>query len=300
MSVFRNIRVYPQHGRRASLVTWEVADGVTPGIVHVAFSPTGLKPWRLLNVDAPIASEMGVFYDTELHMNSGAACGYYRLLLTNETGDNFSESVAILGNLTPREYGMSRAIMHREFTEMRVANGYPVWHCIPKTSGVPSKKYDPDTGELAGLECADTAEEDSSYGLPFIGGFNPPVLTWIRALSIDRGTIKDSESEMSPRETDTTAIRMLAFPRPSRGHMIVDPATDRRYLIGDEIKPFLLRGILPIAYEATMQFLTQGDARYRFPVLPLSLAQPQLNQLTLGGIPIFYNFSPVTTDPDAL
>jgi hypothetical protein len=266
MSVFRNIRIYPHHGTRSALVTWTVVDGVQPGLVYVAFSPTGYKPWTLLNASTPVDSSLGSYFDTELVMNSGAASGYYRLLMTNGDGDNFSEPVSILGDLSPREYGMVRAIMYREFTEMRATNGYPVWHCIPKTSGTPAANYDPDTGEIVGLECAGTPDEGASYGLPFLGGFNPPILTWVRALAIDRGTLKDSESEMSPRETDTTTVRMLAFPRPSRGHMIVDPSNDRRYLIGDEIKPFLLRGVMPIAYEATMEFLPQGDPRYRFPV----------------------------------
>lgn len=266
MSVFRNIRIYPHHGTRSSMVTWSIADGVPSGVVHVAFSETGTKPWRLLTDVSPIASAVGVYHDAELHMNSGAANGYYRLLLTNVVGDNFSEPIGIFGDLSPKEYGIVRAIMHREFTEMRATNGYPVWHCIPKTSGEPAANYDPDTGEIVGLECQGTAEEDSSYGLPFLGGFNPPILTWVRALSIDRGTLKDSESELAPRETDTTAVRMMAFPRPSRGHMIVDPSNDRRYLIGDEIKPFMLRGVMPIAYEATMEFLSQNDPRYRFHV----------------------------------
>jgi hypothetical protein len=199
-------------------------------------------------------------------MNSGAACGYYRLLLTNVDGDNFSEPVSILGDLSPREYGMVRAIMYREFVEMRATNGYPVWHCIPKTSGASAANFDPDTGETVGLECPGTPALTSSYGLPFLGGFDPPVLTWIRALAIDRGTLKDNDSDMSPVETDTTTVRMLAFPRPSRGHMIVDPSNNRRYLICDEIKPFLLRGVMPIAYEASMEFLSQADPRYRFSV----------------------------------
>lgn len=266
MSVFRNIRIYPHHGTRSSMVTWDLAEGTPAGVVYVAFSPTGAKPWQLLNGEAPVASGDGAYLDTDLHMNSGAALGFYRLMLTNVAGDHFSEPVGIFGDLSPREYGMVRAIMHREFLEMRATNGYPVWHCIPKTSGQPATNYDPDTGETVGLECPGTLEENASYGLPFLGGFNPPILTWVRAMAIDRGTLKDTESEMSPRETATTAIRMLAFPRPSRGHMIVDPATDRRYLIGDEIKPFLLRGVMPIAYEASMEFLSQGDPRYRFPV----------------------------------
>ena len=266
MSVFRNIRIYPHHGTRSAMVTWSLAEGTLAGDVYVAFSETGVKPWRLMNGDSPVASSVGTYHDTELHMNSGAAAGYYRLLLTNADGDSFSEPVGIFGDLSPREYGMVRAIMHREFVEMKVANGYPVWHCIPKTSGEPAANYDPDTWEVAGLECAGTPDISASYGLPFLGGFNPPTLTWVRAMSIDRGTLKDSASEMSPSETDITAIRMLAFPRPSRGHMIVDPSNDRRYLIGDEIKPFLLRGVMPIAYEASMEFLAQADPRYRFPV----------------------------------
>lgn len=297
MSAFSNIRVYPQHGTRSALITWTLVAGTPAGLVHVAFSPTGAKPWRLLNSAAPVASELEVFFDTELHINSGAGMGYYRLLLTNVDGDSFSESVAIIGNLTPREYGMARGIMHREFTEMRVTNGYPVWHCIPKSSGRPATNFDPDTGETVGLECANVAEEDAAYGLPFVGGFNPPLLTWIRALAIDRGTIKDSASEMSPIETDTTAARMLAFPRPSRGHMIVDPATDRRYLIGDEIKPFLLRGILPIAYEVSLEFLSQSDARYRFPVPTVSSSSAVNNQITMNGAAVFYNFQPLTSTP---
>ncbi len=266
MSVFRNIRIYPHHGTRSSLVTWTIADGTPAGDVFVAFSSTGTKPWALLNGETPVASSVGAYADADLQMNSGAACGFYRLLLTNADGDNFSEPVSILGDLSPREYGMVRAIMYREFMEMRATNGYPVWHCIPKKSGERAANFDPDTGETVGLECPGTPDISASYGLPFLGGFNPPILTWVRALTIDRGTLKDSESEMSPRETDTTTVRMLAFPRPSRGHMIVDPATDRRYLLGDEIKPFLLRGVMPVAYEATMEFLSQGDPRYRFPV----------------------------------
>lgn len=263
MSVFRNVRVYPNHGARSAVVTWQLAGGVVAGDVYVAFSPTGTAgSWDPINPDAPIASAVGMFQDPALNMDSGSAMGFYRLMLTNPDGDFLSESFGIYGDLTPQEYGMVRAIIHREFTEMRVTQGYPVWHCIPKQTGDPALNVDPDTGVVSGIECANAA--DPSYGLPILGGFHPPVLTWIRAITTSAGTLQDHETDMSPRETDVTAIRMMAFPRPSRGHMLVDPATDRRYLLGDEIKPFLLRGVMPIAYEAAMQFLSQGDPRYRY------------------------------------
>lgn len=279
MSVFRNIRVYPNHGSRSAVLTWATAVNVSPGNVFVAYSDTGApKTWELINAGAPVAYSLGLYHDTSLHVNSGAVVGFYRLLLVNPEGDHFSESIGIYGDITPREYGMVRAIMHREFTELRAANGYPVWHCITKTSGEKARNVDPDTDETRGLECAGTAQADSSYGLPFLGGFHPPILTWIRAMTVDKGTIRDSENDTSPRETDTAAIRMLAFPKPSRGHMIVDPTTDRRYLVGDEIKTFMLRGVIPIAYEATMEFLATSDPRYRFEV-------PQIDTKNYRHIP---------------
>ena len=263
MSVFRNIRVYPNHGSRSAVVTWEIAPGVTAGNVYLAYSPHGTPgSWASVNPDDPVASAVGMIQDQALNINSGAEVGFYRLMLANVDGDFLSEPFGIYGDLTTREYGMVRAILHREFTEMRATQGYPVWHCIPRQTGDPALNVDPDTGMVSGIECANASSP--SFGLPILGGFYPPVLTWIRALVVSAGTLQDDETDMAPKETNTTAIRMMAFPRPSRGHMIVDPATDRRYLIGDEIKPFLLRGVMPVAYEAGMQFLSQGDSRYRY------------------------------------
>lgn len=264
MSVFRNIRLYPNHGSRSSTLTWEMAADAPPGVVYVAKSDTGTKPWTPLNANAPVASQAGLFVDVDLDLNSGAGEVFYRLMLTAGVDDYFSEPIGIYGDLTRREYGIVRAILHREYTEMRATNGYPVWHCIPLADGPRTANYDVDTGETSGIQCDDALQP--GYGTSIVGGFCPPVLTWMRALTIKRGTLQDSESDMSPKETDTTEARLMAFPRPARGHMIVDPATDRRYLIGDEIKPFFLRGVFPVAYEVSLEFLSQGDSRYKLPL----------------------------------
>lgn len=267
MSIFRNIRIFPAHGQRSAAITWQLAPDAPVGDVFVAFSTTGTaESWTVRNPDAPVGALVGLYQDDALEMNSGWVNGYYKLLLVDGATDYFSEPVMICGDLTPREYGMIRGILHREFLEMRVANGYPVWHCIPKDIGTPSLNTDPDTGETPGVECPGIDPADASYDMPFVGGFFPPILTWMRPNSVARGTIKDSESGLSVSETDTIAARLLSWPTPSRGHMIVDPSTDRRYLIGDEIKPALLRGIFPVTYDVTLEFLGQGDSRYRFPV----------------------------------
>lgn len=265
MSAFRNIRVYPSHGSRSAVITWEIAEGFLAGDVFVAASPTGtVDSWTVLNDAEPVPSAIGTFQDPSLVVQGGAAQQFYRLLLQNSDGDFMSEPIAIAGDIFAREYGIARGIMWREFTMMRSVTGYPVWHCIPRQTGTPAANVDPDTNEITGVECP--GDENQSYGLPFLGGFYEPILTWITPLALQQGTIKDTPSEISPHEINTTTIRMLAFPRPSRGHMIVDPATDRRYLLDDEIKPILLRGVVPVAYDASMTFLRQSDPRYRFPV----------------------------------
>lgn len=267
MSVFRNIRIYPHHGTRSAAVTWELAPNTTGGDVYVAFSDVGTDgSWRALNADAPVPSGAGLYQDDELMLNGGTADGFYRLLLTDDDGlDHFSEAIQILGDITPKEYGVIRAMIHQEYTQIRVTNGFPVWHCIPRSHGTPSNAVDPDTGKNEGEECGETDPDVASYGLPFQGGFHTPVLTWVRFMRHQEG-LQDDPDKFSPSEIDSHAVRLMAFPRPARGHMLVNPATDERFIVGDEVKPYRLRGIVAVAYEATVTQLKQNDPRYKFPV----------------------------------
>ena len=265
MSPFRNIRVFPQHGETTARITWEIETGYLAGEVYAAFSLTGVKgSWAPVN-ELPVSSSLGQLDDLNLRVDGGHHIGYYRLMLRNNDGDFRSVPIAILGDTTAREYGMARAIIRREFLEMRATNGYPVWHCIPRDFGAPALNIDPDTGSPSGIDCQ-VNDLQNSYGLPFQGGYFDPILTWMRPMTINRGTIKDAEDETTSEVTDVTSVRLLAFPRPQRQHMFVDPSTDRRYVVSDEIKPFLLRGIIPVAYEVTLEFIPQADSRYKFPI----------------------------------
>lgn len=266
MNPFRNIRIFPKHGSTFARITWEMDPSFAAGNVYLAFSIDGVKGSWVQVEGAVAASSVGQIDDPGLTMTAGHQIGYYRLLLRNVAGDFKSNGVPIFGDLTSREYAIARGIIRREFTQMRATNGYPVWHCIPRDFGEPAGNVDPDIGVRAGIECGVTDPEEAAYGLPFKGGFFPPILTWMQPFSLDRFTIRDAQDETTPEVTDDTGARLLAFPRPIRGHMIVDPSTDRRYLVKDEIKPFFFRGIIPVAYEVALEFLPQGNARYKFPM----------------------------------
>lgn len=265
MSVFRNIRIYPNHGSRLAVITWDMLPGTTAGDVYVAFSETGTQgSWSVVNAAYPTPSEVGMYHDDDLVINAGTADGFYRLLLeTHQHPDQMSEPIEILGDLWPKEYGIVRSMIHQEYTQMRVTNGFPVWHCIPRAHGDLADNKDPDTGQIRGEEC-NIDPDDESYGLPYKGGFYPPVLTWMRVIKHQEG-LQDDPEDFATSEIDKTAVRLMAFPTPKRGHMLVDPATDRRYLVGDEVKPYRFRGVIAIAFSATLEFLQQSDARYKFP-----------------------------------
>jgi hypothetical protein len=291
-SVFRNVRIYPRHGSRSATITWELEEGTPAGDVYVAFSTAGTRgTWKAVNPTAPVPSELEMFQDTGLFMDAGTVDGFYRLMLVTDADDEFvSEPFQIAGDMTAREYGILRAMIRQEFLQMRVTNGFPVWHCIPKTHGIPANNIDPDTDLSQGEECAEADPALQSYGMPFQGGFYPPVLTWMRVIAHAEG-LQDDPEEFSPSETDQTSVRLMCFPRPRRGHMIVDPTTDRRYLVSQEIKPYRLRGVMPVAYNATLDFLSQGDERYKF-------AMPNIDTKAYRRIPYWNPGTLLTPTPD--
>lgn len=272
MSLFSNIRITPTHGFRAATISWDLPTFASDGLVRVAFSLTGVKgSWKTRNPLAPVSAATGFYTDTDLVINAGADVGYYRLLLTRNGVDEFSDAVGIFHDLDRREYGVIHRIIQRDFLEMRAANGFPVYHCVPRDNGTRVAGVDPDTGQQRGIECPDIAPGAASFDLPFLGGFYPPVLTWMRAISIRKDTVTDGANNTSSTEVDVTKVKLLPWPKPQRNHMFVDPTTDRRWLVGEEILPFMYRGIYPVGFEVDLHFLPQADSRYRFVVPPVDL-----------------------------
>jgi hypothetical protein len=274
MSIFTNIRIVPTHGFRAATISWELPASEANGQVYVAYSATGASgSWEVRNPDNPVAAATGFYTDQQLVINSGAEVGYYQLLLTRNGTDTFSEKVGIFHDLDRKEYGVIHRIVQREFLEMRAASGFPVYHCIPRTTGVVSPQVDPDTGVVSGMECPTVAPDNATFNMPYVGGFYPPVLTWMRTISIQKDTFDENPNNTSSAQIDVTKVKLLPWPKPLRNHMFVDPATDRRWIVRGNVTPFMYRGIYPIGFEVDLYFLPQSDPRYRFEVPPVDLRE---------------------------
>lgn len=266
--MFKSVQILPRRGLGQSILYW-TQDGALDGYnVYVAFSITGADgSWKVLNPDTPVPVAVGTYVDDSFESHSEHAVGFYRLLATNGTTNVFSKKYGIYDVLQPAEFGIVNGIIEREFIECRAANGIPMWHCIPRDWGTLASNTDPDTNETTGIEC-----DPTSFGEKYEGGFYPPVLTWVRWLSVGSMTIKDTESGSGLTADTLRRARLLAWPKPVTGHMLVDPVTDRRYLVGQRINTHALRDIMPVFYEVDLDFLSQTDPRYKFDMPDADLA----------------------------
>lgn len=269
MSEFSNITILPRRGFNEALISWDLPPDWAAADVYVSYSATGITgSYKVLNPTAPVAGASGAYTDTDFNPGSEQEIGFYKLFgVLAGHPDIYSRKVGVYAVLQPHEFGVVNEIIAREFIDMRAANGRPVWHCVPKDWGTPGPMTDVDTGNVAGKECKDA--ENPAFGEMYQGGFFPPVLTWMRWLSTSALQVDESTITI---ESKIQRARLMAWPRPRRGHMLVDPVTDRRWMIGDSVAPYALRDIMPVYYEADLVFMHRDDPRYRFDVPEADLA----------------------------
>lgn len=254
--VFTSVLVYPSHGDRECVVTWETIPEWDGAKFFVYRSDTGAKPWTNLTPNGILGG--GEFADSEFYLEDRLEARYYSIYA--ELGAELyarSADIGLFDQLPRQQYNLMRAMVHREIKDRRRGNGIKVWHYIPLTSGEPNPKYDADTGQLVS-SCPD----DISFGLPFIGGYGEPIQTWMKILSDDPYKEED-KPDGSKKETVTQTVRLLAWPMPRRGNLIVHPPTGDYYVVDSVVKPFRFRGIAPIAYHTRLLKLRRTDPRYK-------------------------------------
>jgi len=268
MNPFISVNVQPSYGRQEVLVSWQVLPDYDDSMFFLYRSSSGEAPWILLNTinedNEVIALEGSSFIDQEFFVDNRLQPTYYRMLLRTDDGEEFeSPIVGLFDKLTRRQWGASCKMLAREYLRMRVGNGVEILHYIPLMSGEINPKFDSDTGQHLGPECPN---DEESYGLKYKGGYGNPVQTYIEFRDVGPLVFQDTQNGQGHADPITVRARMLAHPKPGRGHMIVHPATDNRYVVGDTIKGWYFRGIVAIAYDVTLHLLRRNDPRYRVPI----------------------------------
>lgn len=270
---FKTFVVQPAYGFYRAAVNWELSPTVT-GNVYFYRSESGLAgSWTLLNPNAPATGSSGQFLDNAMPGDNMNFIHYRGLVDDGGPPEGWLKGpdVTALDSLSRREYMLTREIMRREYQAMSgpYGNGLRALHYVPKTTGAAAPHTDPETGQVLGPDCPDAALK--GYGTLWAGGFHPPVQTWVRLVTMTPQGRPDREDATGAYSKSDVHLRLLAYPKPDKGHVIVLPASDRRYVIGASVLPFFLRGAVPVFWEADASLLNNDDIRYLLP-LPELLA----------------------------
>ncbi len=257
-----NLRIQPYIGERLAVISWEAPTPYNDAQYFIARSASGTPDsWVNLNPDTPITNGLDWFADDTLPFPAPGSTFYYKIRCHYRGRKFNSPAIELFASIPRHEYGQVAQMLQDEWVAMRIGGGIPAWHCIPLSSGEPAANRDPQTGLQTGAPCGD------SYGLPFAGGYGPPLETRVRILSSGPISETDREEGMGTDKKYPVKLRLMAFPRPRRGHMLVCPG-DQRFVLGEKMEPFFLKGLVPVAWEAEAELLDATDDRYRFPVNP--------------------------------
>lgn len=147
---------------------------------------------------------------------------------------------------------------------MRFHEGLPAFHYVTREKGEAAANVDLETRQVLGPSCPGSAE--AGFTTLWKGGFYEPVQTVAMIMSLgDEDTKIRPNADGTDPEADVM-LRLLAFPKPALNHMIIFPKSDRRYVVVDPIKPYLLRGSIPLVWEVRAQRLDRDDERHTIEV----------------------------------
>lgn len=267
-AVFRDVSVFPSYGKGAAVVSWRVDTPWRDAAFYVYRKDDGGQRWVLLN-DEPVYGTM--FTDTGFRSKDATNVPWYRVVAILEPGKHEadSEPVALYGGMTGRRtFGMAFKTLRLKYIQAR-HDGVPMLYYPALKSGKVSPYIDPLTGQRTGRACGEADTDDGEaieddYGTYYAGGYCPPFLTFVRlmgARSVRSNVLEDGTFREEEQVAD-----FLPYPPVRTGDLLVDPASDRRWLVGKSIKPQMVKGVVPVGYKATITLLDTNHDAYRVPV----------------------------------
>ena len=269
---FVDLSVQPSYGKHRVVLTWRVNPGYEAGNFYIYRSIDGAPPWTLLNPDTPVTDRL-FFEDDTFIVENILQMSNYRILLEKDGKQYKSPIVGFYSSSIDRaEFGAVRQAMRAEYVRMRAKRGLRVLLYTPLLTGTPAPGFMEDSGQV--INSTNIDPDKDSYGQRFIGGYNPPTETWLSISSVAPTSFSERPDGMSNEDTSISTARMLVFPLPKAGDLIIHPPTDNRYGIGDQLKVFRFKGIIPVACEAQLQLISRNDPRYRVPVPVLPPPEP--------------------------
>jgi len=256
-----SVHVLPSYGKSSAIVRWtpdqELA-AMAP-VYHVYRSPDGAGDWELVNEAPESGTEL---LDTKFHFSVVHRVPHYRVLTILPGGELIhGTAVGLYAALTRLEYGACHLFLVNHLRMQRV-EGLPMYHFIPKTRGTVSKNWS--EHDQQSQRCEDVDEQ--SYGLKYVGGYRRPYRTLATLRTAAPRTTEEAPDGSGERRSRITQATLLAFPQPEPGHLLVNPASDDRYVVTSPVLPHKFRGIYPICFRTQLELLPRNHPAYLVPL----------------------------------
>lgn len=257
--MFRHIHILPSYHSKTAVIQWDVDPELKNSEFYIYKKQDGGQKWELLNTE-PVYGNM--YLDTNFYSTNKLDVPHYKLLAIDGDNEYESEQVAIYSHLRRREFGIIKKIIMTKFLQAK-HDGIPVLYYPAIKNGKVSTNIDPVTGQRMGTSCPDEDQDTNDYGTYYQGGYCPPFITFVRLLGAKLQ--RSSLTETGNWDETTQNIEILSYPPVRAGDMIVDVATDKRYIINENIKPQEFKNI-PVSYTTSMSLQSRNSECYQVPI----------------------------------
>lgn len=270
---FSWVRLLPSHFYKNVNIKWKVRYAPV-GTTYFVTRRIDSGPWVILNENTP--TENSFFVDTDFVIRTRFQKPEYMIIAVLPNGSTLeSDVVSLYYQRSNPDYGIVSAMVMQKFTQA-MYDGIPVFYYPATRSGPLNEDMDPSTGINTIEPCIDDTDdgsgEGSNVGDYYATAFDPPYLTLIRIMQNRSITVEAATNGTGFEDKiSVPEVEFLCWPPVRPFDMIVNPASDDRYLIGKTVLEYNLRGNYPVCYNASINLM-------------------QYNQKDIYGVPLPENW----------
>lgn len=264
MRYFRDVSIFPSYSRTTAVIAWIVDPSIAGAEFYVYRKLDGGAEWELLNETEPVTGTLMYADEEFMTRNKSQTPSYKILAYIDDKTEYESDEVALYSKYEKKAFGIAHHIVNQWYRQAR-QDGIPVLYYPAIKNGKLSSSLDSVTGQRVLASCnKDPDDPENDYGSIYAGGYYRPFLTYVRPLGAK--LVRENYLDEGLFDDATQRVSMLAYPPVRSGDLVVDVSTDRRWLVDDSIKTYMLKGTIPVGYDAEMSLQPHTHECYDVPI----------------------------------
>lgn len=236
--------------------TWELTRNFidpAPWTFYVEQGPAVDGPWTVLS---PGLVGVAIWADNLKRVFNKNRVLFFRLRLVTTEATYYSEVITPYGDLPRRDYLIVKDIMRREILQQQKLSGVRAMLWCKSTWGTKCTAcVDPFTGDIMTSNCADC------MGQGIVPPYHGPYEIWV-TFSTDQKNTEQSAEGAGLKQDYNWTVRMIGFPYVHDNDIILDIASDKRYIVDGVANELEIRRV-PVIQMIGVHELPVSDPAYK-------------------------------------